>query len=444
MLRKIGWSIIVFVTVVALLAIATLAPINYNSEPPVEETLTIAGFDKTENGNGLEVGWSAVNITPEKPTDMAGYGPRGPYCSIADSLFSRTLVFDNGLKEVVIISLDLIMFPREIRKRLEFALGRKGFSKDEIFLSATHTHNGFGNFDTSIGGQFAFGEFNTEHVNAVVKNVLQSIEQARQNKSPATIGFQKIDAGELVINRLMPKTGKKDPFLRILHIQKTNGERGMLISFSGHATNLDADVWEVSRDYPGVLIDNLEDEPAIDFAIFCAGMVGSHNIDIDLPKGPERIKTVGDVLTDKIMNELDGISYDSAYVIGSMDLNVELGPSQLRISRYTRLRNWVFEMLFDPLEANIKVLQIDEILFLGMPCDYSGELSINNNLDKLAESYGKKLFITSFNGNYVGYITEDKHYNSCKHDEVMAMNWVGPNHGKYFTGIIKRIIKQTK
>jgi hypothetical protein len=75
-----------------------------------------------------------------------------------------------------------------------------------------------------------------------------------------------------------------------------------------------------------------------------------------------------------------------------------------------------------------------------MPCDYSGELSINNDLDGYAAKFGKELFITSFNGNYVGYITEDSHYYTCDHDEVKTMNWVGPNMGIYFTEVIKKMI----
>ena len=90
-----------------------------------------------------------------------------------------------------------------------------------------------------------------------------------------TIGFEKIDANKLVINRLAGEKGAKDPFLRVISLKKENGQKAVIASFAGHAVNLDADIWEISRDYPGVLVDDLEKENDIDFAMFCAGMVGS-------------------------------------------------------------------------------------------------------------------------------------------------------------------------
>jgi hypothetical protein len=255
------------------------------------------------------------------------------------------------------------------------------------------------------------------------------------------LGFQKIDAGDMVINRLAPEVGNKDPYLRLVHLQKSDGQRAMLVSFSGHATNLDADTWELSRDFPGVLVDKLETVDHIDFAMFAAGMVGSHNIDIDVPKGHERIWQTGEILAERILQTRDIQWEDSLYALGTVDVDVGMPGSQMRLTQGIRVRNWIFRLLFGPLQANIKALQVGDVLFIGMPCDYSGELSVNNELDHIAAQHGKDLFITSFNGNYVGYITEDAHYYTCDHDEVKTMNWVGPGMGAYFTEVIRQLIE---
>ena len=441
MLRNIGRVIAFFILGMVILVMSVIAPVNYNVD--TKPIIDIPNL-KLENGNGvLKVGWSSINITPSYPLNMAGYGPRGPYESVADSLFSRVIIFDNGAKEVIMISLDLILFPRYVKDRIEQELSLQGITKHEIFFSATHTHNGFGNWEKSLGGQFAFGHFDEENVDELVSKILIGVELARLDKSPTKIGFEKIDAGELVMNRLSPEKGSEDPYIRVVQMQKTTGEIGTLISFSGHATNLDADIWQLSRDFPGQLVSALEADPEIDFAMFCAGMVGSHNVDIDIPKSTERIETVGKRLAKKIFAEMDSIDYDYISILGGADIQVQLPPSQLRISRNLHIRDWVFRFFLGALEANIKIVQVGCIVFIGMPCDYSGELSINNNLDELADKYDKKLFITSFNGNYVGYITEDNHYQSSNHDEVRVMNWVGPNMGDYFTKIIKLIITET-
>jgi hypothetical protein len=134
------------------------------------------------------------------------------------------------------------------------------------------------------------------------------------------------------------------------------------------------------------------------------------------------------------------VSYNSNSGLGTINIDISLPPSQLRIAGNLRVRDWLFSAFLGKLEANIKVMEIGDILMIGMPCDFSGELSVNHGLDQFAEGFGENLFITSFNGNYIGYITEDDHYYTCDHDEVRALNWVGPYKGSYFASVIKQII----
>jgi hypothetical protein len=448
MIKKLGWGTAIFIGGIILFMLASVAPID---DTPLSELETIQQtrkffqqfeLQKSAGDSIIQFGWHSVNITPRDPIDMAGYGPRGPYLSVLDSLHSKCIVVDNGNKQVAIISIDLLMFPRIVKHRVEEVLSNYGFSKDEIYLSATHTHNGFGNFEQSIGGELIFGNYDEDNVDFIVSQIVDGVATAIADKSYGQIGFSKIDANELVINRVDPANGNKDPFIRVIHLNKDNGEKGMLISFSGHAVNMDADTWEISRDYPGVLVDYLENDDNLDFAMFCAGMVGSHNININVSKGHERIHAIGAQLSKKILRKADSISYSSNYAIASIDLPIDLPPSQLRLTDNLRLRDWIFRSLLNPLEANIKVIEIGDILLIGMPCDYSGELSINHHLDVLAATHDKNLFITSFNGNYIGYITEDAHYYACHHDEVMSLNWVGPYKGAYFTELIKEIIRK--
>lgn len=437
------YGLVVLVLIIGLFAITTIDTTPLADSPAIQKTYAKLNEQEMNQSAGdemLKVGWCAVNITPDEPVHLAGYGPRGPYNSVMDSLYARILVLENGETRAVIISVDLLMFPRILKERLEQELGKLGYAPDQIYLTATHTHHGFGNWDKSIAGQFAFGSFEDLVMQMLVSRILSGIHEARENRDVTAIGFQKIDAHELVRNRLMPLQGAEDPFLRIIHFHQQNGRKGMLVSFSGHATNLDADVWNLSRDYPGVLVDQLESNENVDFAMFCAGMVGSHNIDMDMEKGSERIMQVGKQLADKILAQSDQITVENFNSLGSVDVEIGLRTSQLRITKHLRLRDWVFNVFFGPLQANIKMIRAGNVILVGMPCDYSGELAINHDLDAYAAQYGLDLFVTSFNGNYVGYITEDQHYYTCQHDELRTMNWVGPYMGNYFTDAIKKII----
>ena len=429
MVRKAAKGIVFFLVAILILVGISVAPIDYTPLEGLEEInsnttkLEHTRIELSEGPGELKVGWADVNITPLRPIHMAGYGRRGPYTSVSDSLFARTIAFNNGTRKTLVISLDLLMFPRTIKEEVLGLLQDKGYSKDDIFLSATHTHNAFGNWEKSIAGELIFGGFNKENSAYLSNQIVKSVEMAEADMSAAQVGFQQIDANEFVLNRLAPETGTIDPYLRIIHLLKADGAKGLIVSFAGHAVNLDADIWDLNRDYPGVLVDELEKDKSINFAMFCAGMVASHNIRSELPKGPARIEAVGYQLAAKIRQLQDSVSYHANSQLGAIDIDISMPPSQLRITEKFRLKDWVFSALFGNLQANIKVMEIGDILMIGMPCDFSGELSVNHKLDQFARAQGKELFITS-----------------CDHDEVRALNWVGPYKGKYFTEVIKKII----
>lgn len=448
MLRKAVVFAAVFAGILLILAVLTIAPIDFSpwqDRAELAETVTKANqvsLNVSAGPSPMLAGWSKVNITPTEPMSLAGYGRRGPFVSVADSLFCRTVVLDNGNTKVAIISIDLLLFPAVVCDVVKARLMKEGY--ENVLFSATHTHSSFGNWEKTRGGQLVFGKYKETLTDLIVNKVIASVMEADGKKEAVRLAFLISMAAELVSNRLSPANGTTDPFIRTIVLKKNNGQMALITSFSGHATNLPSDDWALSNDYPGVLIDKLEHNASIDFAMFCAGMVGSHKINLDIPRSRARIEEAGSRLSAKIQTSLSDTVFYSDNRLGSAELEIAMPPSQLRITSQLRVRDWVFRYFFDPLSAHISAVQAGEITFVGMPCDFSGELSVNNQLDSLAESNGSKLFITSFNGDYVGYITEDGHYATCNNDEVRIMNWVGPGMGSYFTEIIKGIIRSEK
>ncbi len=444
-LNRVWRVLIVILSVLFLLLLALIAPID--DDPPVKRlklgdkqpTLSIPPMNFSVGSGQMDAGWSTVNITPPAPLNLAGYGLRGRYSDVLDSLYARVVVLDNGEKEVVIISVDLIMFPRILKVRIEAEEGVTGLSGNDIYYSATHTHHGFGNWEQSLAGNIIFGKFDEHNLIRLTNLILQAIKEARLKKAPVKMAFSQTDASELIKNRLDPKNGIADPFIRTILLENNHGIKAMILSFAGHATTLDSDTRQLSRDYPGILSDELEKGDSIDFAMFCAGMVGSHNMDIDIPKSQEKMLAAGIRLAEKIEG-IEAPTYFSNSVIGSANIEIPLPPSQMRITKHLRIRDWVFSALFGKLKANVKVMRIGDVLLLGMPCDFSGAINAREQLGAYAESKGLHLFISSFNGNYIGYITEDQYYYAINHEEVRIMNWLGPYMGEYFSDYIKIII----
>jgi hypothetical protein len=61
-------------------------------------------------------------------------------------------------------------------------------------------------------------------------------------------------------------------------------------------------------------------------------------------------------------------------------------------------------------------------------------------LQKEVEKSGRTLIMTSFNGDYVGYVSHSKHYFKKTHPEIKDMNWLGCDAFEFFEEISKKIL----
>ena len=399
------------------------------------DTVKLAAQPPTQK---LKIGWGKYNITPAFDMPMAGYKPRYHFESVHDSLYAKILAVDNGLTTVFIITIDLLLFPPVVKEKIEIEV-KKLWPNDFIYLTATHTHNGLGGWDNSIAGELIAGDYHEEWVNQISEGITMTLKKIKQNMVSGSISYSETDATGYAGNRLADENGKVDSKIRGLKIVREDSTKAMLVSFSAHATSISKKINSLSGDYPAVLESELE-KNGYDFGMFMAGMVGSHRLEGFSEQDFALTEKAGRTLASKILNEsiytkqLDSVSITAAQI------PIQFGPSQLRIDKNWRLRDWAFRSLLGSLQGEITFLEIGDIILLGTPCDFSGEVSVNAELEELAMSKGKKLIITSFNGNYTGYITLDDHYDRYKKEEVMALNWVGPYFGKYYEEIIERIL----
>ncbi|UKJ07637.1 neutral/alkaline non-lysosomal ceramidase N-terminal domain-containing protein [Solitalea lacus] len=433
-------------TIVILIFLAFLM-FKSNDDTPLEQTdyyyqtMKILAALQPQKGYGsqLKCGWSKKNITPDFKVHIAGYGVRKKdYDSVHDSIFVRTMVFDNGLQKVALVSLDLMIVPPLVVEKVMPQLKQQGFSRGQVYLGATHTHSSAGGWAKGIGGWSLAGPFEQKMIDKVAYAIVSSVKEAVRRQSICSIGFQKIEAGDLVANRLLGDSYPEDPWLRVVKVEKENKETAMLITYSAHATCIEKKDNQVSCDYPGMLAAKMEKEGDCNFATFFAGAVGSMRPTVDSLKGFKRAEVLAEKLQQRIKAHSSELKTDTSSYIESAYLPMLMHEPQLRLNDYLRLRPWLFNALLGKQEIGINLLQLGNILLIGTPCDYSGEL-VNKN-EQLAASKNNKLLITSFNGGYVGYITPDQYYDSVKRAEVREMNWYGPNNGRYFSEVVNGLI----
>jgi neutral ceramidase len=387
----------------------------------------------------LKVGWSVENITPHYVMPMAGYKQRPQFESVHDSLYARITAIDNGGITCYFVSTDLMLFPPALRDRITKKIKAKKWKDYFLYLSATHTHNGVGGWHDSVLGKIALGEFHEEWIEETAQAIVNKMEEAYGSRIESKISYFENDASQWVENRIAFNNGKIDGLARGFSIQRRDSTKGIVFTFSAHATSISKDNYSLSGDYPAATIRLLKNE-GWDFGMYMAGMVGSHRFKYMAQQDFEFVEEEGKILTNSILSS-SFIPMGDSIEIKAMHVPIQFGPSQLRIDKDWKVRDWAFRLLVSRLKGEVTYIKLGNMIFMGMPCDFSGELFTRGKLG-LAAGSDNKLIITSFNGDYAGYITYDPHYETLSKEEVMALNWVGPYYGAYFSTIMKKLLEK--
>lgn len=405
----------------------------YKSTMAAVDTLP-AWTNNMREGKNLKAGWAKKEIMPEVAVNMAGYGWKSDWESVKDSLYVRTMVFDNGLNRVAMINYDLLIVHPALAKKIEDEIHEADLSIDFIYFGATHTHSSYGGWAPGLGAWFTLGGEEEEIVSKLVRQTLNAVAVSIENLKETKVGYTHVDANELVFNKLK-YSGVEDSLARCVRFSQRNGEEAVLFTYSAHPTLTSIDDHYLSADYPGLVINNLENDEVVDFGMFMAGGVGAHIAE-------HRDGTYGNMLdyarelTDEISPAIQSITPKTVKALSFNEVEVAMGNSQYKITSTLKLRDWAFDYVFGNLGARLKILRIGDIFFIGTPCDFSGE--ITPELTNKINIPKANIITTSFNGGYIGYLTPDKYY-AFDHRETFSMHWFGPTVTDYYTTLIAKM-----
>jgi neutral ceramidase len=438
--RIIGSIVLLLVLIIATM-VTTMDHTPYKEMPYYGQWKKIINDVKPDTSGStgeLKVGWAKVNITPASPTPTAGYGNRRgrPYTAVHDSVYIRAMVIDNGVTKAAIIAADLLIVPPTVIKLLQSRLTEKEIPFDNIYFGATHSHNSVGGWGTGISGLFFSGKYNEKTVENLADAIFQAIVQAKAKLEPAKLTYmESIDTID-IRNRLVGEEGGIDPEIRSAAFVTASGQKAILSSFAAHSTVLNSKNIVLSRDYPGMLVDSLE-KGRYNFAMYMAGAVGSMG---PIEKGTDdfdEVKNQAFGVQKALLSDFTKKQESKGSILEAITLPLPLRAPSPRLTMNLVLRPWAFNKAFGEYPVFIKALRIGNILMVGMPCDFSGELV--GTLDAYAKTKGLNLLVTSFNGGYIGYITHDKYFDRDLY-ETKTMSWYGPYNGAYLQEVIKDII----
>lgn len=406
------------------------------------EKLSKAIAERPKTEGKLQAGFAKVSITPTivkdtenpekgefKAIKLAGFGNGKIATGTHDSIFTKAVAIKVNGSLVVLVSADLLLMPPEVAERVGKELeNQSGLSRRQIFFGATHTHASIGNSIPGFVGKQFGGEYQEGVVNWLSKKINKVILQAVADIKPAKYASTYVHAPDLVKNRIIGKLGRLNDKFNLLSFRQDSGRTAVIGVFAAHPVSIGSWNDKFSGAYPGYFQRALESKGA-DMAMFYAGTTGSHT---NKGKGDkfERAKYIGEKLAKKAIIALNKERYTDTVRFSYTASKIELPKLQaIYITEDLRLSPWVGHKLMPEIRATyVQSMRIGNFIWIAMPYELSGEYAID--LKNALELKGYNSAMTSFNGQYLGYIVPEKYYYFDAY-EPRLMGWFGPSMGDY-------------
>ncbi len=227
--------------------------------------LAVSLLDAAASEDTLRAGTARIDITPEKPVKMSGYGARTALSeAVHDPLSARVVAFENNGERLVLVSSDLLGFyggtAEHFRKVIlsEFEL-----KPGELFLSAIHTHDGP---TLSIDKEKGHAN-NLEYTKTLEGRLIEVIRKALNNIGPVHVGagvgyspvginrreLQFDSSGNSSIRLGRNPYGPTDKEVLVMKLAKHDGTNiASLFDYAVHATCLGGRNLTISGDVLGL------------------------------------------------------------------------------------------------------------------------------------------------------------------------------------------------
>ncbi len=128
----------------------------------------------------LKAGAVKAEITPGLGVPLNGYGARlGKGArAVHDPLWAHVLYLADDETELFLVSLDLCVVDRELREKV-LLMAPENFPEQNIIITATHTHNGFGGMCKDYPMRFVSGRYIPELVERTARIIGQALHDAK-------------------------------------------------------------------------------------------------------------------------------------------------------------------------------------------------------------------------------------------------------------------------
>ena len=392
----------------------------------------------------MKAGAAKIDITPETPIPMSGYGGRKePFKGIHDNIYARAVVFDDGDIKAVVISADVIGFSHDFRKKLTDRLAREtGIAPDNVFLTTVHNHGGPVTMVYNRGPVpevVAYAAYLEDHI-------VRAVRSANDALQPVTIGSGK---GKCLmnINRRSrdPQRGVslgRNPYGPCDHevgVVSLNGLDGkplaLLVNWACHGTVTGPRNLLITGDWPGAASRFIEEKSGDGVvALMLIGASGDINpiygphIDFeDVSSYSYAVDEIGMVLGEEVMDITEEITTYKGGMISTEQRIIKLPGKQEKSNlQQPKLESG------NTVSVRLSALKIGRVVFTGV----SGEVFTEIGMQlKEYSPYKNTFMVTHCNGSS-GYFITDKAYDEGGYEARSTRVKSGAEHA-----IIKNLLE---
>ena len=218
-------------------------------------------MEKLYLGVGREI------ITPNMGAQMYGYRPPLFANAVEDDLTTTVFYFKQGTKQALMITSTVCLIKTELAHEWRKMIEEKfGVPAQCCIISATHTHCG-----PNVNGNLGWGDVDREYVDGIfLPKLLEAVKNAMENPVPVTVGTASGDS-YIGINRRELKQdnsivlgqnpwGAFNPRMTVVSFKNEEGRViANIVHYGCHCTACGRSA-TVTRDWAGIMVDQLEDQ----------------------------------------------------------------------------------------------------------------------------------------------------------------------------------------
>lgn len=251
----------------------------------------------------LNAGVARTCITPFWGVELTGWGYyiERKWQRIHDDLNATALVVDDGEHQVALVTVDLMViderFTRLTRDRIH---QETGLAHSAVLINCSHSHNA-----PAAGGLLGAGASHPEYEDWASRQVATAVILAWRNRVPAQLSTSH---GKLVghsFNRTRPN-GLVDTRVTTLKVDTEAGQPlAVVVNFGAHPTvTTQWRPYDVSRDLPGLVCDQIEKAMPGVTAMYVQGACGDVNF---LREYIDKVRHAepAQLLTEVVLNSLE-------------------------------------------------------------------------------------------------------------------------------------------